>query len=211
MLIDDGGRVYPLKRPDFVLGLVGDAFVWLDAGDAAAVAMTFGRDVAATAAARRRPSATSPQRQPWDGGGSDTPDDGPDTPWASEELEVGDDVSFQLHYPLWVNLVFTTELTDKCCGWQVCGRPGCLRCYGVPQSPLFEDLARRDFESDEISERLRPMLRAAKRGRRLRSPLEPVQRPTLLCVGILPSSRFTHAADLFVATSCADSTAALYV
>jgi hypothetical protein len=76
----------------------------------------------------------------------------------------------------------------------------------VPQSRLFEDLARRDFESDEISKRLRPMLRAAKRGRRLRSPLEPVQRPTLLCVEFSCSC---HPAGLFAAISCVDSSVML--
>ena len=51
---------------------------------------------AAAAAGRRRPIAKGTQAQPWDGGGSDTPDDAPDTPWASKELEVGDDVSSQV-------------------------------------------------------------------------------------------------------------------
>ena len=69
-----------------------------------------GRAAAAAAVARRRPATSSPTAaaaaaaQPWDGGGSEEADDGAETPWASEELEVGDDV---------------------------CGRPGCLRCYGT--------------------------------------------------------------------------------
>jgi hypothetical protein len=66
---------------------------------------------AAAAAGRRRPSAPRPQVQPWDGGGSNTPDDGPDTPWASEELEVGDDVSSQPQHRLWVSPVFRYQLT----------------------------------------------------------------------------------------------------
>jgi hypothetical protein len=61
----------------------------------------------------------------------------------------------------------------------------CGVATGVPQSPLFEDLARQEFASEEISERLRPMLRAAKRGRRLLSPRAPLQAPTLLCVYLL--------------------------
>ncbi len=65
---------------------------------------------AAAAAGRRRPFATGAQAQPWDGGGSDTPDDAPDTPWASEELEVGDDVSSQSQHHLWVSAVFADEL-----------------------------------------------------------------------------------------------------
>jgi hypothetical protein len=73
-------------------------------------------------------------------------------------------------------------------GDDVCGQPGCLRCYGLAQSPDFDTLSEAPCApSLDRYTRLRPMLTAARESRRLISPHRAAgQSPTLLyCPGLL--------------------------
>jgi hypothetical protein len=92
-------------------------------------------------------------------------------------------------------------------GPDVCDQLGCLRCHGVPQSPIFEALARQGFRREDISARLRPMLQAAALGRRLLSP-EAGQAPTLLYCPRLPARPWWDAAEPVLAWMAALEAAA---